>query len=68
MRVMKKIGKGDVIFIGSEAALNGSRKGTIYCASKFALRGFAQALRDECSKSSIRVTIINPGMVKTGFF
>ena len=66
--VMKKIGKGDVIFIGSEAALNGSRKGTIYCASKFALRGFAQALRDECSKSSIRVTIINPGMVKTGFF
>ena len=58
----------DLIFIGSEAALVGSRKGSIYCASKFALRGFSQALRDECAKSSVRVSLINPGMVKTDFF
>ena len=58
----------DLIFIGSEAALNGNRKGSIYCASKFALRGFSQALRDECAKSSVRVSLINPGMVKTAFF
>ncbi|MBW6453015.1 MAG: SDR family NAD(P)-dependent oxidoreductase, partial [Methyloprofundus sp.] len=58
----------DLIFIGSEAALAGSRKGSIYCASKFALRGFSQALRDECAKSSVRVSLINPGMVKTDFF
>ena len=58
----------DLIFIGSEAALTGSRKGAIYCASKFALRGFSQALRDECAKSSVRVSLINPGMVKTDFF
>jgi len=57
-----------LIFIGSEAALTGSRKGSIYCASKFALRGFSQALRDECAKSSVRVSLINPGMVKTDFF
>ncbi len=59
---------GDLIFIGSEAALRGSRKGSVYCAGKFALRGFAQALRDECARSKIRVCIINPGMVKTAFF
>lgn len=64
----KRNQSGDMIFIGSEAALRGSRKGTIYCASKFALRGFTQALRDECGKSGVRVTLINPGMVKTGFF
>jgi len=58
----------DLIFIGSEAALKGSRKGSIYCASKFALRGFTQALRDECAKSSVRVSLINPGMVQTPFF
>jgi len=58
----------DLIFIGSEAALKGSRKGAIYCASKFAIRGFSQALRDECAKSSVRVSLINPGMVQTEFF
>lgn len=65
---LKRKPLADLIFIGSEAALTGSRKGSIYCASKFALRGFSQALRDECAKSSVRVSLINPGMVKTDFF
>jgi len=58
----------NIIFIGSEAALSGSRKGAIYCATKFALRGFAQSLRDECSQSGVHVSIINPGPTKTPFF
>lgn len=58
----------DLVYIGSEAALRGSRNGSIYCASKFALRGFTQALRDECGRSSVRVSLINPGMVDTAFF
>ncbi len=65
---LKRKGQGDLIFIGSEAALKGSRKGAVYCASKFALRGFSQALREECGKSNVRVCLINPGMVKTDFF
>lgn len=64
----KRNGGGNMIFIGSEAALKGSRKGAVYCASKFAIRGFAQALRDETARSGIRVTVINPGMVKSAFF
>ncbi len=65
---LKQKSGADLIFIGSEAALQGSRKGTIYCASKFALRGFSQALRDECAGSVVRVGLINPGMVQTPFF
>ena len=65
---MKRAGRGDLLFMGSEAALRGSRRGSVYCASKFALRGFAQALREECAASGIRVTTINPGMVRTPFF
>ncbi|WP_455221781.1 SDR family NAD(P)-dependent oxidoreductase [Kaarinaea lacus] len=68
LALFKTRGTGHLIFIGSEAALKGSRKGTIYCASKFALRGFAQALRDECSRSNVRVTLLNPGMVNTAFY
>ncbi len=65
---LKKKPSSHLIYIGSEAALKGSRKGAIYCASKFALRGFTQALREECGTSSVRVSLINPGMVKTDFF
>ena len=58
----------DIIFMGSEAALKGSQQGSAYCASKFALRGFAQSLREECASSSVRVSLINPGAVRTDFF
>jgi NADP-dependent 3-hydroxy acid dehydrogenase YdfG len=65
---LKHKANSDLIFIGSEAALKGARKGAVYCASKFALRGFTQALREECGNSNVRVCLINPGMVKTPFF
>jgi 3-hydroxy acid dehydrogenase/malonic semialdehyde reductase len=65
---LKRKAHSDLIFIGSEAALKGSRKGAVYCASKFAVRGFTQALREECANSNVRVCLINPGMVKTAFF
>ncbi len=64
----KKNGSGDLIFMGSEAALQGGKKGAVYSASKFALRGLAQSLREECASSGVRVGIINPGMVKSSFF
>ena len=65
---LKRKANSDLIYLGSEAALKGSRKGAVYCASKFALRGFTQALREECGNSHVRVCLINPGMVKTAFF
>ncbi|MFQ5675849.1 MAG: SDR family oxidoreductase [bacterium] len=68
MPSLKKFERSDIIFIGSEAALAGGKQGAIYCATKFALRGLAQSLRKECAKSAVRVTLINPGMVKTSFF
>lgn len=66
--LLKQKPHSNLIYIGSEAALKGTRNGSIYCASKFALRGFTQALRDECGKTGIRVSLLNPGMVQTAFF
>ncbi len=66
--MLKKRRFGDLIFMGSEAALAGGRNGTVYSACKFALRGAAQSLRLECAAAGIRVSLINPGMVDTGFF
>jgi NADP-dependent 3-hydroxy acid dehydrogenase YdfG len=65
---MKQRGSGDIIFMGSEAALSGGKRGAVYSAAKFGLRGLAQSLRQECAASGIRVSIINPGMVRTAFF
>ena len=64
----KKKKKGQFIFMGSEAALESTQKSTIYSSAKHGLVGFVKALRAECNKSNIRVTIINPGMVRSSFF
>ncbi len=64
----KRIKIGDIIFIGSEAGLLGAKNGSLYCSAKFGLRGFSEALSKDVANKNIRVTIINPGMVRTDFF
>ena len=64
----KKMDNGKLILIGSEAGLKGGQKGSVYSATKFGLRGFAQSIREETAKNNIFVTVINPGMVRGKFF
>jgi len=65
---LKKKKDGIFIFIGSEASKIGGTKGTLYSAAKHGLLGFFKSFKLEANKASVRVTIINPGMVRTGFF
>ena len=65
---LKSKNEGSLVYIGSEAGLKGSKKGAVYSASKFALRGFAQSIRDETAKNNVSVTIVNPGMIRGSFF
>ena len=64
----KRIKIGDIIFIGSEAGLLGAKNGSLYCTTKFGLRGFSEALSKDVANKNIRVSIINPGMIRTDFF
>ena len=66
--LLKKKKKGHLIFIGSEAAIIGGVKGTLYSAAKHGLFGFVKSLRLECNKSKVKVSIINAGMVRSNFF
>jgi short-subunit dehydrogenase len=59
---------GDLAIIGSEAALRGRKRGAVYCAARFGLRGFAQALREECASSEVRIILVHPGAVRSRFF
>jgi NAD(P)-dependent dehydrogenase (short-subunit alcohol dehydrogenase family) len=37
-----------------------------YCASKFALAGFSDAIRPELAKQGVYVTTVSPGLMRTG--
>lgn len=56
--------RGLLITINSGAGFHGVEENTAYCASKFALRGFTDALRLE-EKGRVRVTSIHPGRTDT---
>lgn len=58
---------GDIINIASTAAVKGFAYGTVYSASKFALRGMTQCWQAELRKHNVRVILVNPSEVPTAF-
>jgi len=54
---------GHVVFVNSGAGINASPGLASYTASKFALRGFANSLRND--EPSLRVTSVHPGRIAT---
>lgn len=60
-------GKGDIINIGSIAGREPYPGGSIYCATKAAIRSFGDSLRRELIATRIRVIEIDPGQVETEF-
>ena len=57
-----------IINIGSILGKVGSPERTGYCASKFAVQGFSEALSKELRYDGIKVTCFNPGSIATHFF
>ena len=55
--------EGHVVFINSGAGITASPGLASYSASKFALRGFADSLRND--EPSLRVTSVHPGRIAT---
>ena len=58
-------GAGDIINIGSIAGRDGYPGGSIYCATKAAVRVFTDSLRKELIATRIRIIEIDPGQVET---
>lgn len=55
---------GTIINIASQAARHGYARAGVYCAAKFAVLGFARALREEVQHQGIRVHTLCPGLVQ----
>src|SRR5215203_4211226 len=58
---------GHIVNIGSVAGRQAYEKGALYVTSKFAVRGFTYALREDLLGRPIRVTTVDPGLVETDF-
>ena len=59
----KKLGK--IVFISSVAGLQPYKNSTAYVSSKYGLRGFSSALREELREFNIKVITVFPGAVNT---
>ena len=58
---------GHVVLIGSVAGRQAYPNGALYVTSKFAVRGFSYALREDLLGRPIRITTVDPGLVETDF-
>jgi 3-hydroxy acid dehydrogenase / malonic semialdehyde reductase len=58
---------GHIVNIGSIAGRQAYPNGSLYVTSKFAVRGFTYALREDLLGRPIRITTVDPGLVETGF-
>jgi NAD(P)-dependent dehydrogenase (short-subunit alcohol dehydrogenase family) len=65
MRARKQ---GRIVNVGSAAGRLTLPLYSAYCATKWALEGFSEALWLETRQHNIKVKIIEPGMIKTDFF
>ncbi len=60
-----KSSKGQIVFVNSSAIQKPTRNLSQYTSSKFALKGFADALREEINADGVRIISIYPGKTAT---
>ena len=66
--VFRAQGGGRIVLVGSLAGLVGLPFESLYCASKAALEGYAQALRQELTLLGVKLCLVEPGMIRTPFY
>ncbi|MFQ5564003.1 MAG: SDR family oxidoreductase [Parvularculaceae bacterium] len=64
---MRKAGTGRIVNIGSVAGRIASPFMGVYASSKHAVEGLSDALRRELRPHGIKVSVIRPGFINTGF-
>lgn len=64
---LRKQRSGHIFNISSMAGYTGFPGSGIYCASKFAVDGLSESLRDEVADFGINVTCVKPGNFRTDF-
>ncbi|PHQ25925.1 short chain dehydrogenase [Marinobacter guineae] len=63
--IFQKSGSGALVFVGSTFGSIGFPGYTAYCATKFGLRGFTEALRRELADTAVQVVYVAPRATAT---
>jgi NADP-dependent 3-hydroxy acid dehydrogenase YdfG len=63
--IMRAAGEGHIVNVSSLSGHRALAGTAVYSLTKFGLRGFSEALRQEVADSGIRVTVIEPGLFAT---
>ena len=63
--IMRRQRSGHIIAISSGAGLMGFEFNSAYCAAKFGLEGWMEALQPEVAPFNIHTTVVNPGFFRT---
>jgi 3-hydroxy acid dehydrogenase / malonic semialdehyde reductase len=58
---------GHIVNLGSVAGRQAYERGSLYVTSKFAVRGFTYALREDLLGRPIHITTVDPGLVESDF-
>jgi uncharacterized protein len=61
---MVQRGRGQLVFVSSLAGKAASGGGSVYSATKFGLRGFAQGLREDLRPHGVGVSCVLPGFIR----
>ncbi|MDX1640023.1 MAG: SDR family NAD(P)-dependent oxidoreductase, partial [Balneolaceae bacterium] len=66
-RKMKERNSGHIINIGSTAAHDTYQGGSVYCATKHAVKAITEATKKDLHGTPVRVSMVSPGLVETEF-
>ena len=62
---MRQAGRGRIVMVNSVGGKLGSMSVSVYCATRFAMQGFAESLYQEVRPLGVYVSLVQPGLVNT---
>lgn len=63
--VFRKYGRGSIVVVSSDAAVQGNIQGGLYSATKGAVTAFARSAALELAVEKVRINVVCPGDIKT---
>ena len=63
--VFRKYGRGSIVVVSSDAAVQGNIQGGLYSATKGAVTAFARSAALELAVENVRINVVCPGDIKT---
>ncbi|MHA2100251.1 MAG: SDR family oxidoreductase [Candidatus Kariarchaeaceae archaeon] len=68
IKYMRSIDQGQIIVTSSNLGFNVTGRGSVYCATKYAVQAIIGCLREELKGTQIKAATVNPGSIDTPWF